>query len=243
MALTREEIVKNIAKDFRVGIKGNPKIRPLQKKLIDGVATYTDADIYAMETAKSLGKALADNLRYGALTPEEYKSVVSEVLPAGLESTYNTVSDYAASVQRGINDYNDIKLGVIKPKMDKAGAAKITKKAMAADDYEAVAGAVNVESQNFAQNVATKMMKDNAGFQQNVGYNITVERKYDDVGVHNRKDPCQWCLDKEGVWEYGDALANGVFERHPGCGCTIIYYSKKGPQIQTDWRSNTWENL
>ena len=36
-----EEVIKKIAKDFRVNIKGNPDIRPLQKKLIKKTATYT----------------------------------------------------------------------------------------------------------------------------------------------------------------------------------------------------------
>ena len=84
---------------------------------------------------------------------------------------------------------------------------------------------------------------DNATFQNNVGYTVTVERIYDEVGVHNRKDACEWCLEREGTWEYQDALAQGVFARHPGCGCTIIYYAEKGPQLQTDWTTNQWENL
>ncbi len=238
-----DEMIKKIAKDFKANVNGNTSIRPLQKKMLKGTATYSDADRYAIETAKALGKALADNLRYGALNPDEYKVVISQVLPSGLESTYNQVSEYAEVVQRGVNDYNDIRLGVVKPKKDTTKIAAITKKAAQADDYTEVAAAVNQDTMNFAQNVATKTMKDNATFQNNVGYTVTVERIYDDVGVHNRKEPCQWCLDREGIWEYSDALNNGVFERHPGCGCVIIYHAEKGPQIQTNWQSNQWENI
>lgn len=238
-----DEVIKKIAKDFRVNMKGNVDIRPLQKKLLKGTATYNDADKYAIETAKALGKALADNLQYGVLTTDEYRVVISQVLPSGLESTYETVSDYAAAVQRGLNEYADIKLNVRKPKVDSASIMQITNKAAQAEAYLEVAGVVTQDSMNFSQNVATKMMKENVGLQSNVGYTVTVERKYDDVGVHNRKDPCQWCLEKEGTWDYADALANGVFERHPGCGCTIIYHSEKGPKLQTNWQSNQWEYI
>lgn len=241
--MPQNEIIKKIARDFRVNVRSNTAIRPLQKKMLKGTATYLDADHYALETAKALGKALADNLVDDTLSAAEYRAIISEVLPAGLEATYNTVSTFSEAVQRGLNERAKIGLKVVVPSMDSESVVALTTNAARAVKYSEAAAELNPGTMNFAQNVATKMMKDNAGFQQNVGYNIIVERKYDDVGVHNRKDPCQWCLDKEGVWEYDDALSNGVFERHPGCGCTIIYRSEKGPQIQTDWRSNTWEYL
>lgn len=238
-----EEVIKKIAKDFRVNIKGNPDIRPLQKKLIKKTATYTDADKYALEVAKALGKSLSDNLQWGALTEAEYREVISQVLPAGLESTYATVSDYAGAVQRGLNERYDIKLKVLKTKINADDIVNITSKAKKAAAYEEVAGVVSQDTMSFAQNVAVNTMKDNASFQNNVGYDIKVERKYDDVGLHNRKEPCQWCIEREGTWSYEDALVNGVFARHPGCGCTIIYHAEKGPQLQTNWENNVWENL
>ena len=238
-----DDVIKKIAKDFKANLNGNTEVRPLIKKMLKGTATYNDADKYALETAKALGKALSDNLQWGALSEVEYQTVISQVLPAGLESTYESVSNYAGAVQRGLNERYDIKLKVLKTKINAEDILNITKKAKKATAYTEVAGAVNQDTMSFAQNVAVNTMKDNADFQNNVGYTVTVERIYDDVGLHNRKEPCQWCIEKEGVWEYADALANGVFARHPGCGCTIIYHAEKGPQLQTDWTSNQWEDL
>lgn len=234
MAHTAEVIAK-IAKDFKVNINSNTAIRPLQKKLIDETATYLDADKYALEVAKGLGKALSDNLQWGALSEDEYREVISQVLPAGLESTYETVSDYAGAVQRGLNERYEIKLKVLKPNINAEDILNITSKAKTAKQYDEVSGTVNQDAMNFAQNVATKMMKENAGFQKNVGYEIRVVRKYDDRGLHRGTkyaEPCQWCLDREGEWDYDSAQSFGVFERHPGCECLIIYKAKKGWQLQ-----------
>lgn len=241
-----EEVIKKIAKDFKVNVKGNPAIRPLQKKLINKTATYLDADKYALEVAKALGKSLSDNLQWGALSEAEYKEVISQVLPAGLESTYETVSEYAGSVQRGLNEYSNIKLQVIKPEIKSEEILYITNKAVKSKQYTEVAGAINQEAMNFAQNVATKMMKENAGFQKNVGYDIRVVRKYDDIGLHRGTkyaEACEWCLEREGEWSYDEAKDKGVFERHPGCECIITYKAEKGWQLQTDWSNNTWVDV
>lgn len=237
------DVVKKIASDFRVNVRSNTTIRSLQKKMIKGTATYNDADRYALETATALGKALQGNLGVDTLSGAEYKAIISQVLPAGLESTYDSVSLYAQTVQKGLNERAKLGLKVVVPDIDTEDIVAITKKAAAASAYSEVAGAINQDAMNFAQNVGTNMMKENARFQNNVGLTVTVERTYDEIGVHNRKDPCEWCLEKEGVWDYPDALANGVFERHPGCGCIIIYHSEKGPQLQTDWTVNQWEYL
>ena len=83
--------------------------------------------------------------------------------------------------------------------------------------------------------------RENAQLRAELGLETTVVRVYDGVGLKGGKEPCQWCMDREGVWTYDEAISNGVFERHPGCGCTIEYHTSKGTQRQTDWTTNTWE--
>ena len=241
--MATDAIVKKIAKDFKVNINSSTAIRPLQKKLLKGTATYKDANKYAIETSKALGKALADNLIDDTLSAAEYRAVISEVLPAGLSATYDTVKEYSAVVQRGLNERAKINLDVVMPKIDAKAVTATTAKAVTAGAYIEVAGVVDQDTMNFAQNVTSRVMRDNATFQNNVGYTVTVERIYDDIGVHNRKDPCQWCIEKEGTWSYDEANDKGIFARHPGCECTIIYHSEKGPQLQTDWRHNEWEYI
>jgi hypothetical protein len=85
-------------------------------------------------------------------------------------------------------------------------------------------------------------IRQNSEAAGNMGLECKITRRYVDVGVHDGKDPCQWCLDREGTWDnYAEALADGAFQRHPGCGCIITYEVKK-----TRTWSNTagkWNNL
>lgn len=66
--------------------------------------------------------------------------------------------------------------------------------------------------------------KKNAEFHSNIGFKVTVTRIYDEIGLRDRTQPCQWCLSRCGVdVPYDEAIERGMFERHEGCGCKIIY--------------------
>lgn len=87
-------------------------------------------------------------------------------------------------------------------------------------------------------------IRENAYASENLGLEPRVTRIYDNVGVHNGKDVCQWCLDRCGEnMPLSEAYAKGSFERHPGCGCELLYTTQKGTQRQTDWRTNTWTQI
>jgi hypothetical protein len=87
---------------------------------------------------------------------------------------------------------------------------------------------------NNALGVVDDMIRINSEASENVGLYVHIVRKYDDVGLHNGKDVCQWCMEREGEWDnYQEALAAGAFERHPGCGCVIDYHVGK---------THTWSN-
>lgn len=71
-------------------------------------------------------------------------------------------------------------------------------------------------------------IRSNASFQSKNGIQITVSRYYDEVGLRNRTQKCQWCLQRTGVdVPYDKAVSMGMFERHEGCGCKIIYKTNK----------------
>ena len=42
---------------------------------------------------------------------------------------------------------------------------------------------------------------------------------------------------------YSEAYAKGAFQRHPGCGCELIYKVGKRTQRQSDWTRNKWEDV
>lgn len=85
--------------------------------------------------------------------------------------------------------------------------------------------------------------KKNAGNASEAGLEVRVSRTYDDVGLSGRRD-CQFCLDRECTnVTLDEAYEIGAFQRHPGCGCEITYTTEKGTKVQTDWHSNTWDDV
>ena len=86
-----------------------------------------------------------------------------------------------------------------------------------------------------------KSMKENASAAENTGLEVRVTRTYDGIGVHNRKDTCQWCLDRCGTnMTLEQAYAKGAFQRHPGCGCIIEYTSAKGIKAVQTGKYSGW---
>ena len=69
----------------------------------------------------------------------------------------------------------------------------------------------------------------NAKFQNGAGMEVTVTRIYDGVGINHRDDNCEFCMIRCGTdVPYSQAVAMGMFDRHDGCGCRIIYKSRTG---------------
>ena len=106
-------------------------------------------------------------------------------------------------------------------------------------EYEVLANILQVA----VMKVADDCMKTNAENAQNVGLEVTVTRRYDGVGLDGGR-VCQWCLDRCGEnVPYQEAVSQGMFERHPGCGCELDYITERGIQRQTDWKTNTWSDF
>ena len=94
---------------------------------------------------------------------------------------------------------------------------------------------------NAVLKVADDCMKVNAENASKVGLETRVTRRYDGVGLSGGR-VCQWCLDRCGDdVPYKEAVNMGMFQRHPGCGCELLYHTEKGTQRQTNWKHNVWE--
>lgn len=162
-----------------------------------------------------------------------------ELIPPALRGNYQYAVNLAASAQNQVNKKAGIGLKAIKPEFDEEKAVNMAKhvaEAGATDDV------VKLVAAN-ARSVVDSTILVNASAQENAGLHVRVIRKYDGVGVHNGRDACEWCLDRQGEWEHvADAQADGAFERHPGCGCEIIYQTVR-LQWQTQGRNSTWTDI
>lgn len=90
-----------------------------------------------------------------------------------------------------------------------------------------------------SQKVLDDSIRLNAQNASGAGLEVRVTRVYDDIGVHDRKDPCRWCMDRAGNnMTYQEAYEKGSFERHDGCGCIIEYVSARGVKTYQTGKSS-----
>lgn len=219
--------MKKIVEAYRAAARKNKKVAAFWAKIRDGTVKYADAYSYADITS---GIAMEQMLAYDGLTLEDITNALvangEDVLGAAssIQAVYNHLAKVGLkSVELSPN--LDRIAGLVKHIEDRNGALEEV-------DREAV--------RNLARANVDETISKNAEFQYKSGFEVTVTREYDGVGL--KEGRCKWCLDRCGDnVPYPKALAMGMFERHEGCGCIIEYTSRKGTQRQTNWERNRWE--
>jgi len=226
--------VEQFVRTLRNRLRSGATLRRLAQK----AATYADAQAFA----KAAGEELFATLnRMGDLS-QVPQDELSEILTAMLRETHLEVSRVCRRVQANINEIAGLDgLGVLEPEFNQERAGSIA--TAVTDSAQDVAPEYirNLIVNNTVSNV-DESIRRNSSAHESMGLKVHIVRKYDHVGLHDGKEDCQWCLDREGEWtDYAEALADGAFERHPGCGCLITYEVGK----TRTWanRAGEWHNL
>lgn len=220
--------VDDIIQMFTDRVFKDKSMQSLRSKISkDG--TFEDVEEYA----KLLGEILDDTIKD---VPIDELEPILEALTK-LEGKYiNGVSSF---VQQRINKELNTELGaVIEDKTQNLvlETYKQSKYIENPDDlYTKLKNSAITENLKQVDN----FQKKNAEFHSNIGFNVTVTRIYDEIGLRDRTQPCQWCLSRCGVdVPYDEAVDRGMFERHEGCGCKIIYKTVDFTSVQR--RKGAW---
>lgn len=239
-------IIQQIRERFEKRIEKDTYLAKVQRKIEEGTATMVDADIYAGRLAECYDIAIGEVL--GKSTIEEYKEMVDAVLPKGFHQITDQINDRTMKIIDHQLREAEIGMKAVPAEYDyrkeRKVVGEIQRAAENAEEVSQVEPVASRQIESFAQNAAVNTIWKNAQAQSNAGIEALVTRRYDGIGVHSRKDPCEWCLERCGEnMPYSEAYAKGAFERHPGCHCEIFYKPKKGGwQRQNDWKSNTWQD-
>jgi hypothetical protein len=198
------------------------------KALAEKAWSYEDAHKFADEAAGLLCDVLKLYMDPATVT---YDDAV-RIFEAAMQKNYSDVTKVCAKVQRDMYRKAGVGLNALTPEFNaekaRGIAQVITDAEEVTDDY------MRNLVKNNALGVVDDMIRINSEASENVGLYVHIVRKYDDVGLHNGKDVCQWCMEREGEWDnYQEAFSAGAFERHPGCGCMIDYHVGK---------THTWSN-
>lgn len=216
--------VNQILRVYGKHLQKNVRLKALAEK----AWSYEDAHKFADEAAGLLCDVLKLYMDPATVT---YDDAV-RIFEAAMQKNYSEVTKVCAKVQRDMYRKAGVGLNALTPEFNaekaRGIAQVITDAEEVTDDY------MRNLVKNNALGVVDDMIRINSEASENVGLYVHIVRKYDDVGLHNGKDVCRWCMDREGEWDnYQEALAAGAFERHPGCGCVIDYHVGK---------THTWSN-
>lgn len=199
------------------------------KALAEKAWSYEDAHEFADKAADLVFEVLKLHMGDPAnITRDE----AVQIFTAVMKKNHEEVVKVCARAQNDMYRKAGVGLNALTPEFNaekaRGIAQAITDAEEVTDDY------VRNLVKNNALGVVDDMIRINSEASENVGLYVHIVRKYDDVGLHNGKDVCQWCMEREGEWDnYQEALAAGAFERHPGCGCVIDYHVGK---------THTWSN-
>lgn len=211
-------------------------IRIYEKRIKDlgvsSVADYAAAQRYAQKTGRALADVINQFVDMSTLTEETAVPLFS----TALQANHKKVVRACRNAQRAINHDARIGLGLLDAEFDAEAARDVAMTIIDASEIspEFVLNLIV----NQSNKVVDESIRKNIEAQGGAGLTVRITRKYDDVGLHDGKDPCQWCLDREGEWDdYQEAYNAGVFERHPGCGCVITYEVGK----TRTWSGGGWQ--
>lgn len=213
-------------------------------KINNGTATFQDANIYASMVGGFMADAMKENLILDELPGKRlYSNIARKTIGEGLKDTYGIVSAAAKVAQAEHNAAAKIGLKPVQPKLETKRVDNIVNKAAAAKTQQELNAMLEAAVPTFARQVVDDTQKANARLHNRAGLAVKVEREYDGVGLHDGTDVCDWCLQRAGTWTYEKAMANGVFERHEGCGCIITYTSAKGEVTVSDSKYGGWNTI
>lgn len=194
------------------------------------IENYVDAQKYARKAGEMVADLLSNPnfVDLESMTEDEAVALFASVL----RHNYDNVVKACRAAQGGVNRRARVGLGVLDADFDVEGVWEIVSTIL--DTQEYTPDFVKNLIVNQSNKIVDRTIRTNAEAQSSTGLTVHIVRRYDDVGLHGGKDPCQWCLKRAGDWDdYSEAYAAGCFERHPGCGCVIEY---------NVGRTHTWSN-
>lgn len=229
------EAIRKIIAEYDKVVSSSREIADLDRMAKTGVAKLKAAKEIAKITGGTSAEVLlSDVFGINALSEEE----ISQVVTALMKHNHGRVIDSAKAAQETINVEAGVGLNPAIPGFDDTRANDLAQMIINEESAEAV----KAKAENSSMAIVDELVKMNARLHNNVGLLVSITRTYDGVGLHNRKTPCRWCIERAGTWSYDEAQANGVFERHVGCGCNIVYRTTRFTHMQRR-AGSAWEDI
>ena len=211
--------VKEVLENFKDLVFKDKKLNTFRSSIKNG-GTFEDVEEYA----KRLAELMVESLK-GLPEGTDLVPFLKEL--GNQQRTY--INSAYEVIQRAMNKAIEVDLNPILAKSMQEVTINALKKTNT-NEMDILDIVKSLEIPQITQNlkIVDTNIRSNASFQSKNGIQITVSRYYDDIGLRNRTQKCQWCLSRTGIdVPYQEAVNRGMFERHEGCGCKIIYKTNK----------------
>ena len=204
-------------------------LKSLRSQVRQGNLTYSEANKIAAKFGKTYGKHVLDFVREKYPDGKIPEAESLDLIPKALRKSYNYVVELAERAQETVNQEAGVGLKPLKPIFNEKRAEEVAKNLALVEDLTVSDGGFTQDIKQNMMQIIDDAIRLNAEAHERAGMEVRVTRIYDGVGVHNRKDTCEWCTSRCGnQMTLEEAKAKDSFARHPGCGCTIVYTSARG---------------
>lgn len=218
------------------------KLVSLNRKIYAGTATQQDIAKYT----ELIGKHASDAFK-AVLKPENlpngtlYYNIAEKTIKPLMLDNWGYINNAAVMQQAAVDKAIEINIGIVKggdpekrinPIIDRAVNAKTGDELKSALSDPVITGHLEFYDD---------FMKENAKLRSELGLYAVVERIYDGVGLHRGTKwakPCKFCEDRALRKPYEESVLWGMWERHPGCKCTILYTTERFTDVLTTANKN-----
>lgn len=224
--------VNQIIRIYGKRIRDSNALRTLASK----AKSYPDAQKFAAKATEILCEIIGKEVDIANIPPDD----LMQIITGTLKTNHAEVTKVCAQVQRKLNEEIGIGMNAVEPEFDAERARGLSTTLSDAEEFspEYLKNLLT----NFSRSVVDRSIYENARAHKDAGLKTLIIRHYDGVGLHDGKESCKWCLDRQGEWDdYRSALSAGAFERHPGCGCYIEYHVGKTRTWSTS--AGTWHDI
>lgn len=228
------ELLKEIQEDFNKQFEQNQRISEIQSKIDEGVATYKEANEYAIEVGEMLASAFQNNLSSAVLpNGQMYYNIAQKVIRPNMLNNYDLVTAVTNNIQAALNKAANIGIKAITPQLNEDKVDGIVRKISNAEQFDDVAAVLNEPIVTFTQSIIDDAIKANAEFQSKAGLQPKIVRTM-------AGGCCKWCQEVAGTYRYPDEVPKDVYRRHQNCRCTVEFHPKDG-KVQ-NVHSKRWVN-
>lgn len=231
------ELLEQIEADFDKLFESDSAIRSLREKLKKGVATYEDAQKFAIQVGNLLAKTFDKSLSSEVLPDGRfYYNIAERILNTTLKKNHELISDYAASVQNIVNQGIGIGIKAQKAELNQDRIDGIIDIVSGKRIYDDIKYMMKEPIVNYSQAVVDSTLRKNVEFQGKSGLTPKVTRR-------TTGKACKLCASLAGSYEYPDVPKN-VYQRHQNCRCIVEYDPGNGRKQNVHTKQwNDEENL